>query len=220
MKIAIMQPYFLPYLGYFQLIEAVDIWICMDHATFIKKGYMHRNKILDDIPIRVPLIGASSNRNTSEILVDLNSRDWHKLEKTLCQKYSNTPYFTVAKRILDNAKSKNIGSLSSFNFALIQGIADYLGIQTRLIPSSLGMTQQSRSDGIIEITKGFNGTTYINAPGGVDLYSKSYFAEKELKLQFIKPNLKGEFLEMSIFHLLCCYSRDEINLELKKYTFT
>ena len=220
MKIAIMQPYFLPYLGYFQLIDAVDIWICMDHATFIKKGYMHRNKILDDIPIRVPLIGASQNRNTSEIHVDLNSRDWHKLEKTLYQKYSNTPYFTVAKGILDNAKSNNIGSLASFNFEIIQGIVDYLGMKTRLISSSLGMTEQSRSDGLIEITKGFKGTTYVNAPGGVNLYSKQYFAENELELQFIKPNLKGEFLEMSIFHLLCCYSREEINLVLKKYSFT
>jgi len=212
-----MQPYFLPYFGYFQLIDAVDVWVCMDHATFIKKGYMHKNKIQNDITIRVPLIGASSNRNTSEILIDLSGRDWYKLNKTLHQKYSSEPYFSEAKSLLDDASENHNGTLAGFNFSIIQNIVDYLEIDTQLISSSLGLTDKSKSDGIIEIAKGLKASTYINAPGGADLYSKEYFLEKNVNLQFIWPNLIGEFKELSIFHLLCCYSKSELKLKLKNY---
>ena len=196
-------------MGYFQLINAVDIWVCMDHASFINRGYMHRNKVRGDIPIRVPLIGASQNKNTREISIDLSCRDWNKVKKTLDLKYSEEPYFSIAKNLIDRASENDFQNLASFNFAMIKGIVDYLEIDTRLISSSIGLTSKIKSDGIIEIAKVFNGETYINAPGGIGLYDKEYFLKHNLRLQFLNPTLQGEFKDMSIFHLLSCYSKSE-----------
>ena len=72
MKIAVMQPYFMPYLGYFQLIEAVDVWVNMDHVSFQKGSYMNRNVVAEGAAIRVPLLGASQNKNTRETAIDLH----------------------------------------------------------------------------------------------------------------------------------------------------
>lgn len=83
MKIAVMQPYFLPYLGYFQLIDAVDVWVNMDHAAFQKGRYMNRNVVAEGLSIRVPLIGASPNKNTRETEIDLHAREWQKQWKSL-----------------------------------------------------------------------------------------------------------------------------------------
>lgn len=217
MKIAIMQPYFLPYLGYFQLMNAVDIWVNMDHATFIKKGFMHKNSVADNQIIRVPLLGASQNLNTREIQVDYNSKLLHKLSITLEHRYAKAPYYQVGKSILAKCIESQPENLSAFNWQLIEQIHAYLGMTTTLVETSIGLTSQKKADGMIEIAKKFEANEIMNPIGGSQLYDKSYFREKGLEINFLNMVVKGEEDKWSIFHHLCHYSADQIQERLTEF---
>ena len=217
MKIGIMQPYFVPYIGYFQLISAVDRWVCMDHVTYIKGGYMNRNIVKNNTKIWVPLIGASSNLNATEIKVNLSGRDWSKQMKTLDQMYGKSLNYSTAMTILDRAKILDKCSLSEFNFFIINEITDYLGIETELVASSLNMTSRKKEAGVIEMVQNFKGTTYVNSSGGRALYSADNFMAEGLDLKFLESCLESDLLKKSIFHIICIYSKEEIELMLDNY---
>lgn len=218
MKIAVMQPYFLPYLGYFQLIDAVDVWVNMDHAAFQKGRYMNRNVVAEGLSIRVPLIGASPNKNTRETEIDLHAREWQKQWKSLEQRYQRAPFYPMARRMLEQATSEGHSNLAAFNFSLIAQIAAYLEIPTQLIPSSLGMTSLPREVGLMEILKQFKATQYINSIGGAALYSKEFFASQGEELFFLQPHLRDDLKQVSVFHALCTLDRAEIQAQLKSYS--
>jgi len=217
MKVAVMQPYFFPYLGYFQLINAVDIWVNMDHAKFIKKGYMHKNTIQGNQIIRVPLLGASQNLNTREIKVDLQSKDLIKLRSTLEHQYKKTPFFQQAIEMFDLAISLKPQSLAELNFQIIKNIHSYLGMNTKLLNTSIGMTNKPRTEGIIEIVKNCKGSEYINAIGGRDIYENQSFLEHGVNLKFLNMTSEHPEDRLSIFHLLANLPTDEIKCRLDCY---
>jgi hypothetical protein len=217
MKVAIMQPYFFPYLGYFQLIQAVDVWVNMDHATFKKKGFMHKNTVVDEQPIRVPLIGASQNLNTREIGVNLDGKLWSKLKTTLHHKYQKAPYYERAIWFLDTALERQPDSLAALNFDLITSIHGFLEMNTQLLDTSIGRTALSRADGMIDIATQLEATTIINPIGGTALYEKSYFKERGIELQFIQMTLEDPQYQYSIFHHLCHSTAEELRELLDKY---
>ncbi|MEY2964166.1 MAG: hypothetical protein RL754_1427 [Bacteroidota bacterium] len=212
-----MQPYFLPYIPYFQLIGAVDIWVNMDHTAFNKRGYMHRNALKNDLAIRVPLVGASQNSRTTEIGINLADKNWSKLQKSLQLQYGKSPFFNAAQNLLDKAVQADHGNLAAFNFELIRGIHEYLGMESKLVPSSTGLTQASREEGILEIVKSFSGTDYINAIGGQSLYDKAHFAEHGVNLHFLESTLPADDLKYSIFHHLCERSPQELKEMLNQF---
>jgi len=212
-----MQPYFFPYLGYFQLISAVDIWVNMDHAAFKKKGFMHKNTLKDDQPIRVPLIGASQNLNTREIGVNLDPKLWSKLRNTLHHKYHKAPYYERAMSFLNAALESAPTSLAALNFELITALVKYLGMDTTLVETSIGRTQKSKADGMIDIAQQFGATTIINPIGGQAIYEKGYFQERGIRLQFIKMRLEGAHYEYSIFHHLCYSTPEDLKRLLGEY---
>jgi len=217
MKIAIMQPYFLPYLGYFQLMDAVDLWVNMDHATFIKKGFMHKNNVAENHIIRVPLLGASQNLNTREIKVDYSSKLLHKLSTTLEHRYSKAPYYEVGKSILEKCIKSKPDNLSTFNWHLIQQIHSYLEMETKLVETSIGLTSLKKADGMIDIAQKFEANEILNPIGGAQLYDKSYFKERGLAIHFLNMVVKSEEDQWSIFHHLCHYSADHIKQRLTEF---
>ena len=86
MKIAIMQPYIFPYIGYFQLINAVDTFVFYDDVKFIKRGWINRNKILvngEESLITFPCIKVSQNKEIREIEIDLSDKQYEKILKTI-----------------------------------------------------------------------------------------------------------------------------------------
>ena len=110
MNLAVMQPYLFPYIGYWQLIDAVDIFIIYDDVNFIKRGYINRNNILENKTsqlITLELIGASQNKRINEISIGNNV---NKLLKTLKQNYLKAPFykdvFPVLEEILNNEEKK------------------------------------------------------------------------------------------------------------------
>lgn len=227
MKLGIMQPYFLPYIGYFQLINAVDKYVIYDDVQFIKGGWINRNYILlngEKHLINLLLSGASSNKKINEIQAQLNQS---KLIKTIESSYKKAPMleqvFPLFTKIIE-FENLNLGRFLGNSLA---EICKYLKIQTELVFSSELPKDNTLKgqDKVIGICKFLNANTYINAIGGQTLYNKSEFEKNNIKLNFleskIKPysQFKNEFVPgLSIIDVMMFNSVEEINLMLDNYS--
>jgi hypothetical protein len=196
MKIAINQPYIFPYIGYFQLINAVDTFIFYDDVHFIKQGYINRNNILvnkNKHPFTIPIQNISSFTTIKDTLISEKPAHWHtKLSATFHQSYRKAPFFTQIMPLVDNILrgpfNRSIGDVATES---VQSVLDYLGIDKRLISSHdrYNNTHLKLAERVVDICRQENATTYINAIGGQGLYTKEYFAERAIQLQFLKPTL-------------------------------
>ena len=223
MKLAVMQPYFFPYIGYFQLINAVDTFIIYDDVNFIKQGYINRNSILqnqDSNLFTLELIGASSNKKINDISVGNNTK---KLLKTIRQNYSKAPFFQRVFLILEDILNNDQKELSRFlGYSLIK-ISRYLEIETNFLYSSDIKNDKSlrAQDRLIEMSKILNATDFINPIGGIDLYDKEVFSRNMINLSFLKPNeiLYKQFNDtfvsnLSIIDVLMFNNKEQIKLIL------
>lgn len=168
MALGIMQPYFMPYLGYFQLMRAVDTFIYYDDVTYIKQGWINRNYIsLDgkDHRFTLELKNASSFKKINEIEVGGN-RD--KLYKTLTQTYSKSPYYKDADWLLYNIFHSGENNLFSYILQTHFKIFDYLEFDIRHLRVSSEINKDcdlKGKDKVLNICKIFGATTYINSIG-------------------------------------------------------
>ncbi len=191
MKLAIMQPYFFPYIGYWQLIASVDNFVIYDDVNYIKQGWINRNNIIaNNSPylISVQLIGASSFKLINEITVGNNLT---KLLKTIEQTYRKSPYFESAFPVIQEIFINNEKNLAKFLMFSIKTICDYLEIKTNLmISSELKKDNTLKAQNkIISICKSLQVKQYINAIGGRELYAKEAFSKEGIELLFIKSNV-------------------------------
>jgi len=231
MKIGIMQPYFFPYIGYFQLIQATDIYVNLDHVSFMKRSYMTRNTLKNNTPINIPVSGASQNKSCREVNIIFDEKWQNKLIVTLNQLYGKednfclimdeiiSPWFEETRRLIKYADGC---SISSFNIISIQYICEYLDIKTSINSTSINFTTQKREKGLQDIIKfygaynnTFDNPIYINAIGGQSLYTKENFAIEGIDLKFIKN--KSEIGNTSILDLLFRFDKEYIKQELNNY---
>jgi len=228
MKIGIMQPYFFPYIGYFQLINAVDTFVLYDDVNYIKGGWINRNRILFNSNahlITIPLIKASSFNKINEIDIDIGNKK-NKIIKTIKQAYSKAHFYSDIFPILEQLFLYEGSNLAAFLENSIKFLCNFLGIKTDIVLSS-GLVKDNNLVGqnkVISICKFFNATEYINAIGGQGLYDKKVFSENELKLDFIKTDLiiydqfKNEFVpNLSIIDLLMFNRTSEIKNMLLQF---
>lgn len=231
MKIAIMQPYIFPYIGYFQMIKAVDKFVFYDDVNFIKKGWINRNRILvngDDFLFTVPLTKISQNNLINESKISKETyQDWStKFIQTLNTNYKKAPFYQETFPLIQKILNSNCQTISELAIKSITEIADYLDVQTNFIIASekygnKGMEKQSR---LIDICKQEESTHYINALGGQELYQKEDFKKEGIRLDFIQP-LPIEYSQfhhkfvpwLSIIDVLMFNSIDEVNLMLDKH---
>jgi hypothetical protein len=224
MNIGIMQPYFFPYIGYFQLIDAVDVYVNLDHVSFMKRSYMTRNTLKNNTSINIPVINGSQNKTCKEVEADCSPQYWSKFFKTIDQLYKKESNYKIITDEILIPWFNNIQihprpiSISEFNFSSIYYICEYLSIVKRFY-SSDGLTIKKKNEGLQDITKYFKGDTYINAIGGQKLYTKEDFAFQDIDLKFIKMgDVKFDNPYSSILDLLFKYDKEYIKTELKKYT--
>jgi hypothetical protein len=229
MKVAIMQPYFFPYIGYFQLIAAVDKFIIYDDVNFINRGWINRNNILINGKaglISVPLSGASQNKRIKDI-VPTNDNKWSiKILKTIQQNYRKAKYFSTVYGMLEKIFNTNVSNISEFNYMGIKSVCDYLGIATTIVPSS-EMFANSELKGqyrILDICKKENTHHYINPTGGMELYNREVFTKEGISLSFIKSELPPykqftpDFTPaLSIIDVLMFCDINDIKFQLKKF---
>jgi hypothetical protein len=220
MVIGIMQPYFFPYIGYFQLIDAVDIYVNLDHVSFMKASYMTRNTLKNNTQISVPVIGGSQNKKCNEVIVKSDDKFIINFPKTVHHLYSKEKNYENVIRQIFTTDVNSLGySISQINLFYIKRICKYLDIKTQIVDSSEGLTTKNKNEGLQDITKYFNGDTYINAIGGQKLYNKEDFASQNIDLKFIKMgDVQFDNPYSSILDLLFRYDKEHIKTELKNYT--
>jgi hypothetical protein len=189
--LGIMQPYLFPYIGYFQLINAVDKFILYDDVNFITRGWINRNKILIDgkaYLFTIPLSGASQNKLINEINLVEDGKWKLKFFKTIEINYKKAPFFeTVSPLIHEIIESpfQKIAELIVYSLKLIN---EYLGIKTLIVSSSVYKNIQLKGQTrILDICRRENADKYINLIGGMELYSQEAFKENNIELSFIKP---------------------------------
>ena len=191
MNLGIMQPYFLPYIGYFQLINAVDKYIIYDDVQFIKGGWINRNNILlngDKFMFNLILNGASTNKLINEITVSTNQS---KLLKTIENSYKKAICFEKVFPIVISIFKYNDKNLAKFIGNSIVEVCNYLNLNTEIIYSSeLNKNNNSKGqDRIVSICELLKADIYINAIGGQKLYNKETFKSSNIDLKFLKSNL-------------------------------
>lgn len=222
-----MQPYLFPYIGYFQLINAVDKFVFYDDVDFIKNGWINRNRILLNEKshyITVQLKNASSFKliNCIEFTDNRN-----KLKKTIEQAYKNAPYFHSVWPIIEECFSLQTNLIGSIAIYSVLQTAKYLQIKTSFEISSenYGNTKTlGRSERLVEICKNNNAAHYINPVGGMELYNKQEFEQYGINLNFLRQKnieyrqFNNVFIPwLSIIDVMMFNSKEEISKMLNEY---
>ena len=189
MKLGIMQPYFFPYIGYWQLLAAVDKY---DDVNYIKGGWINRNKILNGNNVQyfnVQMEGASSFKHINQINVQTNDVYIEKNKKTLWSAYHKSPYFESAFPIITDILDCGETNLAKYLEYSIKAVCRYLNINTEILISSQIEKNSSLKgeEKVIDICKHMSANKYYNAIGGKDLYNFSNFKSQGIELLFLQP---------------------------------
>jgi hypothetical protein len=194
MKLAIMQPYFFPYIGYFQLMNAVDEFILYDNIEFSKKGWVNRNRILvngKDVMFTLPLKKDSDFLHIGDrYLADIWSTEKINLLNKIRETYRKAPFFNAAFPIVEQSVLYSENNLFKFILNSLVQVKNYLGIATPLVVSShIAIDHGLKSeDKVIALCKNRNATVYINPIGGLELYDRSRFKDEGIELHFLEAN--------------------------------
>lgn len=230
MKIGIMQPYFFPYIGYWQLINAVDKFIIYDNIQFTKRGWIRRNRILmngEDKMISLPIKKDSDYLDVNKrYLSDTFNKDKSKIINQIKTAYSKAPEFDEVFPLIESAINCGEDNLFDFIYSTVKTILDYLEMDTEIIVSSeieMDHTLMNR-DRVIEICKKLEADQYINPIGGTELYDKEDFKSQGITLNFIKTNpieykqFDNSFIpNLSIIDVLMFNSKEKVKEMLGSY---
>ncbi len=194
MKLGIMQPYFFPYLGYWQLLANVDQYVIYDDVNYIKGGWINRNRILNHGQVqyfRVQMSGASSYKHINEIEVQKNEVVVEKAKKTIFNAYHKAPEFENVYPIINSILDCQEQNLAKYLANHLNVICKYLGINTKLILSSDLYKREllTGEEKVIYICQKLNAGVYYNAIGGRELYDVKKFKAEGIELHFLIPNL-------------------------------
>ena len=194
-KIAIMQPYIFPYIGYMNLVQASNNFVFYDDVNYIKKGWISRNKIIlmgEPYRFSIPLKKPSQNVLIKDTELSDIDRFADRFLKQLGLSYKNSLYKdTVLDYVREVLMSKNV-NISELAIRSIKLFFQFIGVEKSFHRSSemLSSTRHlSGADRLIEITKSFNSSEYVNAAGGAALYNKEFFCSRGVTLSFVKPCL-------------------------------
>lgn len=226
---AIMQPYFLPYIGYFHLISAVDIFVIYDNVKYTKKGWINRNRILQNGSDGIFSLPLKKDSDFLDVVGRRLSSNYDR-EKLLNQfrgAYSRAPYFTQIFPLLERIVHCEEVNLFRYIHNSIIELCGYLGVATEIRTASEISADHSlkAEERVIELCKALEASTYINAIGGTELYSRENFQKNNIALKFIKSvpfnynQFGSQFIPwLSIIDVLMFNSLAEIrNKALKSY---
>jgi hypothetical protein len=231
-RIAIMQPYFFPYIGYWQLINAVDVFVIYDDGYFIKNGWMHKNRIMNyssdgarDIYLQIRnKSGLGKNTRDIQLLFDINFRK--KTLREIETRYHRAPYFKEIMDVITPVFLNSNENMVEYLYDEILRVCKYLNIKTKLILSStinksdLDCVEQKafricHTVGIYE---------YINPIGGVEFYNKEFWLKNGVSISFLKRDeieyqqFNNRFIpDLSIIDIMMFNSPEEIGELLTKY---
>jgi hypothetical protein len=228
MKLAIMQPYFFPYLGYYQTISAVDKYMLYDNLAYIKEGWVNKNRLLvvngEPVYFLVHVKNKSSFKKIREIeLVD--NRHWReKMLKSIFMNYKRRPFFNEVYPLVEGVINEEVRLLTDLNAKSIFDVAKFLEIKTEIttdtskyadleeklandvmelsarFPTIRLRNPQVKVIRVLEICRAEGAETFINAWGGQALYDKEEFAQNNIELFFIRTDAYSYPQSTKVFH--------------------
>jgi hypothetical protein len=230
MKLAIMQPYFFPYLGYFQLVHAVDTFVFYDDVNYIKNGWINRNRLLLNGEPRyftVPLSGASPFAPIDATGFDAEDARWkRKMLETFRVAYRKAPHRDTALGLLEaclGLPSHLIGELARHS---VVSVLDLLGVRRAVRDTSriYGNGDLKGPARVVDICRREGASTYVNAPGGRALYDDRMFRPAGIELKFLDGTLPAYSQDaptfvagLSILDALAWCSTTEVGAMLGAY---
>jgi hypothetical protein len=228
--LGIMQPYLFPYLGYYQLMHAVGTFVVSDDVTFIKGGWINRNRVLingEPAYFTVPLQKAPSTTLIRDMRIDDDGQaGWRKRQlRTLANFYRRASQFDAVFPLLESVFNEPTTAIATMARASLVRVAHYLRIETRFADSTAYANAHLKSqDRVIDTCQQERASTYINAIGGQALYSTADFAARGITLKFLKsrpieyPQFRTPFAtSLSIIDVLMFNSRDQARALLDCY---
>jgi len=222
-----MQPYFFPYIGYFQLIHAVDTFVVYDDVNYIKRGWINRNNILaDGEPARISLetSGASQNKLINQVKVGNNRQ---KLLKTIKQRYGAAPHCGDVLPVLERILASDETNLAAFLYEQLRELCQQLSLYPDWCVSSTLSKDNSLKgeDKIIAICELLGADQYVNPVGGRELYRQEAFREHGIKLSFLEAGatsysqFQHDFVpSLSIIDILMFNDLQRVNTLLGEYS--
>lgn len=231
MKIALMQPYFFPYLGYYQLVKSVDEFVIFDQAQYLKRSWMNRNRILNNQKeftfITIPVCKAPRDTKINKIQIDYKS-NWKKRIYNQLQYYKKAPNYQMVLELLEELFDERVENLSMLNTLILKKTCSLFGIETKITILSEVMPELISTDAADEwgvlISKYRRATTYINAIGGKEFYNQQKYSDHGIYLKFLHSTLRPykqfnkEFIPgLSIIDLMMFNSLHDIKKMLNDY---
>ena len=191
-----MQPYFLPYLGYYSLIKHTDKWIVFDPVQYIRHGWIERNSVLKPGEgwqyIAVPLVKHTRDTLIKDIEIR-NEEDWRNKILRQLDHYKKAPFFKETIAVLNDAFDINTNSITLLNAHVLKATCKYLQITfTYSIFSEMQLEMEPVNDAgewALNISKAVDAEEYINPPGGKEIFDESKFEAAGIKLTFLQANL-------------------------------
>lgn len=225
MILAIMQPYFFPYLGYFSLINNSDEFLILDETQFIRHGWIERNRILKPKEgwqyIKVPLKKHSRNVSIKDIRID-NEKEWASLILRQLYHYKKiAKHYDSIIRFLENCFSERFEHISDLNIFILKSLCNFLGIRDNIKKvSDYNINNENNiepDDWALNISLSMNATVYINPPNGVFFFNREKFSRNGIEIRFIKNKLEPYYQNrevfesgLSIIDVMMFNSKDEI----------
>lgn len=221
MKVAIMQPYYFPYKGYYQLIAACDVFVVYDNIKYTKKGWINRNRMLlngKDVTFSLPLKKDSDflDVREREISPDFSA---DKFLNQLRGAYRRAPHFERTIEFVERVVRHPNANLFEFLHHSIVETCAHLRLSAKIVVSStLSIDHDLKGqEKVLALCEALDANTYFNPIGGLELYERDVFAERGVKLRFLKPRLieyeqfDGAFVPwLSIIDVLMFNDLDEV----------
>ncbi len=231
MSVAMMQPYLFPYLGYFQLLNAVDVFVFADDVNFIKGGFINRNRILlknEEYFITIPCAKKSQNKLIKEIQISDRFKGYPEgILLTIRQAYGKAPFFEDVFPLIESVFNSGIENISTLAAASVESVSKYLEINVDFKFSSLSFNHtkgQEKSTRLMNITKELGSSTYTNPIGGKKIYCKKCFEVQGVTLIFLESEVipysqsSEKFVPgLSIIDVLMNNSLEDVQKLLNRY---
>lgn len=233
MRLAIMQPYFFPYIGYFQLMNAVDQWIVFDTPQYIRHGWVNRNRVLSQGKngwkyITIPIQKCS--RGTAISAIKISESDWRTDLNRSFDYYSanKAPFLDETIAFIEEALDQSCEFLIDLLVATLTQTLKHLGLEkplTRFSEMDISIGDVNHpGQWAVNISGAVGASVYINPPGGREIFVADEFAQRSIDLRFLAPQLdaydqcRTEFIPgLSIIDCLMFNGREKVCEMAKRF---
>lgn len=229
MKIAIMQPYIFPYIGYFQLIREVDLFVFYNDVNYIKRGWINRNRILlnnKEFLFTIPCKDVSQNRKICETRLAFDAIAKKKFLDNVYYAYNKAPHFEIIYPLIEHVILREFNYIDELAIASIKECAYFLQMESnfKISEGQYNNEELKKADRLIDICRKENISNYINPIGGEEIYAKGYFKNEGIDLQFLRSlpftytQFNQEFVPwLSIIDILMFNTKEAVTNLLNLY---